>query len=573
MQHELIEIGPKDLTFDRHEAGALFDNADIHNSEVQRNQLFERTQGWAAGLQLGSLGLTSRASRASPAYGLPVESLLPGDRYLVEYLKEEVLSELTPEDFTFIEGSSILNRMSGAACDAVLERTDSSTLLEHLAEMKGFFLAPLDQDRHRYQYLPLFAEVLRDELERNDPDRYRRLHDRASRWYETQGDLNDAVLHAIESGDAKRTGRLILSHDSVIAGRGNNETIGGWLARLDPLWSTEVADIAFAGAIYGTRAGNAATVERYLADARRIKDNGPLADGTPSLAVGIAMVSAIAGRFPLQEMDRYTKPVLDAGREGNPWWALASGLQGAASIQMGEIEHGRGLLEAVRDDLRATPPWYALALANLALADLEGGAPIVAMSKTREAVSILERSGIENLPVVVLVWAVAALAEASNGERERASYYSEVALSRLEAFGSHLGFGSRVLVLVPACLAVAFVLIGDAQKARAMCERAEEARGGEPRAELALSYLRHAHSQLSTIAIELPGGVYLTDAERRVLNLLPSHQTLQEMADQLYVSRNTVKTHALTLYRKLGVSTRSDAVQVAREVHLLPDDS
>jgi len=125
--------------------------------------------------------------------------------------------------------------------------------------------------------------------------------------------------------------------------------------------------------------------------------------------------------------------------------------------------------------------------------------------------------------------------------------------------------------MAPLCLAEAFVALGDLTAAREMWVRADAARAREPRAALAHRALARLDAELTRLAVVLPAGQSLTAAERRVLELLPTHASLQEIADQLLVSRNTVKTHALSVYRKLGVATRGDAVRRARELHVLAE--
>ena len=141
----------------------------------------------------------------------------------------------------------------------------------------------------------------------------------------------------------------------------------------------------------------------------------------------------------------------------------------------------------------------------------------------------------------------------------------------MEAIGDFRGFSSRLQLMAPLCLAEAFVALGDLTAAREMWVRADAARAREPRAALAHRALARLDAELTRLAVVLPAGQSLTAAERRVLELLPTHASLQEIADQLFVSRNTVKTHALSVYRKLGVATRGDAVRRARELHVLAE--
>ena len=498
-------------------------------------------------------------------------ALRPGDRYLAEYLTEEVLSFVDPGLMPFLRESSIFERMSGPLCDSVLERDDSAAVLEHLAHTRSFFVVALDGERHWYQYHHLFAELLREELQRINPGRFETLNQRASDWFAERGDPDAAVRHALAAGDRDRAGDLILTHAMALTSRGRNATVGLWLAAVDERWVQEVPALAFAGALHAVAATDLGALEQYLEAARRLPDSGPLADGTPSLTVGVAIATALAGRFGVEEMARHTEVVRSAGREANPWWALATGLQGAAEVLMGNLESARTLLEDALEDVQLSPPWRTLAHAWLALVALELGDRDGAVVHTQDALSVVEVNGLESLPTVLLAWSVAARVEALVGDSGRAAIHAERGRKHLEAIGDFRGFSSRLQLTAPLCLAEAFVALGDLASAREMWVRADAVRVREPRAVLAHRALARLDAELTRLAAGLPPGQSLTAAERRVLELLPTHASLQEIADQLFVARNTVKTHALSVYRKLGVATRGDAVRRARELHLLAE--
>ena len=192
-------------------------------------------------------------------------------------------------------------------------------------------------------------------------------------------------------------------------------------------------------------------------------------------------------------------------------------------------------------------------------------------TRVEDARSVAEECGLESLPTILLVWSVAAKVEALVGDSGRAAIHAERARKQLDATGDFRGFGSRLQLVAPVCLAEAFVALGDLDAAREMWIRADAAWAREPRATLAHRQLARLDTELTRLAVVLPPGQSLTAAERRVMELLPTHASLQEIADQLFVSRNTVKTHALAVYRKLGVSTRGDAVRRARELHVLAE--
>ncbi len=358
LQGALVELEPADLALSPTEAEQMLDAAGVRLEPAELAELCDYAEGWAAGLHLAVMGASSPsvARHAEIDLRAPLARIRPTDRSLAEYLAEEVLTNIEPDVLSFLERSSVLERLSGAACDHVLERTGSADLLEHLAHTRSYFLAPLDAERQSYACNHLFADVLRDELARGDAEQYRHLHRRASEWYEQAGDVGRAVHHAVAAGDRDRVGDLILSNAMRFAARGRNRTVGVWLDQVDERWQTEVPAIALAGALQALGAGDVSRLERYLEAARQLPDTGPLVDGSPSLPVATAMVSAMAGRYPVHETRDHTEIVLAAGRDGNPWWVLATGLQGHVRHPHGRARDGPGPGPGVPPRARAGSP-------------------------------------------------------------------------------------------------------------------------------------------------------------------------------------------------------------------------
>jgi LuxR family maltose regulon positive regulatory protein len=151
------------------------------------------TEGWIAGLQLAVLSL-----REAPTPTTLIESFQGSQRYILDYLVEEVLERQPKPLQSFLLRTSILERMCGSLCEAVLgdDTINSTQTLEQL-ERKNLFVVPLDSHRTWYRYHHLFADLLRHTLQRVEPDRLREYHHRAAQWYEQQGYIADAIGHAI----------------------------------------------------------------------------------------------------------------------------------------------------------------------------------------------------------------------------------------------------------------------------------------------------------------------------------------------------------------------------------------
>jgi len=256
------------------------------------------------------------------------------------------------------------------------------------------------------------------------------------------------------------------------------------------------------------------------------------------------------------------------GRAGNPWYALATGLQGQSQLLMGDVEGGQALLQEALGDLEVAH-LRALVFANLALADIAASQWDRAELHAVEACSIARANGLEHLPMLMLVSAVAAWLHARAGRVDQAQAYAAEAASELRTLNAAMGFANRLRILVPTCLGEAHLCLGELDVARTQYRYASDARVLEPQAALALTLVDRLGAGLQDVSDARLTGEAPTVAERRVLELLPTHAPLQEIAESLFVSRNTVKSHTLAIYRKLDVSSRSDAVTKARALGLL----
>jgi LuxR family maltose regulon positive regulatory protein len=306
----------------------------------------------------------------------------------------------------------------------------------------------------------------------------------------------------------------------------------------------------------------------HLAVLRTLPETGRLADGTPSVEVAVAVVESLAGQFPVDQSERHNKVIRAAGREGNPWYALAIGMQGQSQLLMGDVEGGRDLLLEALGDIEVAH-LRALVFANLALADIADGQWERAEVLVDEGCAIACANGLERLPMLVLLRAVASWMHARAGHVDQARGYVDEAATELASRHGVMGFANRLRILVPTCLAEAYLWLGDLGVAQAMYRTAVDALVLEPHAALALRFVERLGAEFEHAAQSRLIGEAPTVAERRVLELLPTHAPLQEIAETLFVSRNTVKSHTLSIYRKLDVSTRSGAVTKARALGLL----
>jgi len=201
---QLTEIRAADLRFSEAEAGRLLrDGLRLELSVGDVARLTERTEGWAAGLQLAGLSLQGRENP-----GAFVQTLSGSHRFILDYLTEEALKTQPPEVQDFLLKTSILPRLSGDLCDAVTGRAGSAVLLERLLAA-NLFIIPLDDEGRWYRCHRLFAELLQHRLKRDCSDRLYDLHQRASQWQESQDMPVAAIEHALAGGDEARMAALL----------------------------------------------------------------------------------------------------------------------------------------------------------------------------------------------------------------------------------------------------------------------------------------------------------------------------------------------------------------------------
>ena len=214
-QGRVLEIGAGDLRLRPEEAATLLRNAGVDLDDAAVAELVERTEGWPAGLYLAALSLQagSVGAHGVGAFG-------GNDRFVADYLRSELLARLTDEEVRFLTRTSVLDRMCGGLCDAVVARHDSARVLVAL-ERRNRFLVPLDRSRTWYRYHHLFRDLLRGELAFREPEIACELNRRAMAWCETNGLAEQALHYAHEAGETDTATRLIeqLDHAGVVLRR------------------------------------------------------------------------------------------------------------------------------------------------------------------------------------------------------------------------------------------------------------------------------------------------------------------------------------------------------------------
>ena len=266
---ELVEIRAADLRFTAEEAAAyLNEGMGLALTAQDVAALEERTEGWIAALQLAALSMQGRDDVAAF-----IASFAGDDRYIVDYLAEEVLHRQPEPVQQFLLQTSILERLTGPLCDAVTGQNGGRATLTAL-ERGNLFLVPLDDRRHWYRYHHLFADVLRAHLLDEQPDVVAVLHRRASDWYAANGEPAEAIRHALDAHDFERAADLVERAIPVMRRTREESAVLGWLRELpdEVVRGRAVLAVGFAGAMLAV--GEIEGVDERLVDAERGLDAG-----------------------------------------------------------------------------------------------------------------------------------------------------------------------------------------------------------------------------------------------------------------------------------------------------------
>lgn len=229
---QLVDVRGTDLRFTRDEARQFLNEVmhlDLDTAAVEA--LDGRTEGWIAGLQLAALSL--RAIPSGPGVADFIEAFAGSDRFVIDYLTDEVLARQPAGVREFLLRTSILERLTGPLCDAVSGQAGGAATLAAL-ERDNLFLVPLDTERSWYRYHHLFADVLLARLSHEDPDLVRRLHRRASDWYAERGLVADAVRHALVGEDVTRAAYLMEEALPALRRAREDQLMLAWIRALPP---------------------------------------------------------------------------------------------------------------------------------------------------------------------------------------------------------------------------------------------------------------------------------------------------------------------------------------------------
>lgn len=558
----LMELRAHDLAFSPTETGELLRRrfaVDLDDTGVEVLQ--RRTEGWPAAVHLAGVSLQDTADPNEF-----VGRFAGDDRNVADFLMSEALGRVSDEDRDFVLRTSVLNQMTGPLCDQVAGTADGAAILDRM-ERSGLFLIPLDNTRRWYRYHRLFGDWLRHELRRTDPSLIPTLHLAAARWYAEAGGLERAVDHAINAGDHPLAARLIDRYLQDWAGA-HWSRVRRWFQELPddairayPMTAVGRFNVALAR-------GDFATSSQWIDAAEAALDAVP-PDLRSTVEATVAVHRAFGELAAGGDMDAARTTFIEIADQARSrhsiLFAQAIGLAGLATFwTTGPLDAIPLLLEGTtarrRESLRDGGVTALLALAYAEIGDWaaaeDAAAGALALPEPEKWVGYPDRMAAHYALGKTLL---------ARGERHDAA-------SRI---GTGLGMAREwvePIFIAYGCLALADSLTDYAEK-RALVREARSLIEGPPGrgritelvavAERKLALRTPRRQTADTAYVES-----LTDRELQVLRLLRTDLSLREVANELYISHNTIKSYTRSIYRKLGVTSRSAALQTAADIDL-----
>ena len=565
---ELLEVSMPELRFSVDEADALLNGIQgLDLSQEHVRLLVERTEGWPAGLYLAALSLRHRDDRQAF-----IEAFAGDDRHLVDYLTSEVLAGQADEPREFLMTTSVLAKFNASLCDAVTGKSNSADRLREI-ERSNVFLVPLDNKRQWYRYHHLFAELLRHELRVVRPELEPDLDRRAAAWMLEEGLQSEAITHLLRAGSYSDAVELIAESWHPIASSGGHSTVRNWLDSLPPNVIENDARLCVARALVAISFGQLDEVEAALDLATKAPPPpGPFFDGFVSGPHAVGILRS-AHRWLLGDLGgcrQVAIAALSSGEAPSPWDSLARIRLGASSYWLGDFAEGLSNLELGRAGSSAAslkPAWIS-SLGLLAMIRIEEGDPEIASGLVAEARDVIREAGLAEY------WVSAPTSIAAGGLMIGDGKVIEAVgeLNRGLTLAAR-GSGPTETAYGQILLGRALRLQDEREQAKRMLAEArwtiDASLDPGPVVARLLAQEEEALQVTRSASFEAEQLDDLSERELSVLRMMSGDLSQREMGNHLFISFNTVKTHTKHIYRKLGVTQRSEAVARARQLDLL----
>ena len=494
--------------------------------------LEERTEGWITGLQLAALSMRS----SNDVAGF-VRAFTGSNRYILDYLGEEVLAHQTHELHTFLLQTSILNRLTASLCDTITGKRNGDEMLESL-ERENLFIIPLDSERCWYRYHHLFRDLLNRRLSQTFPEQITEFHKRASTWYQEAGDIDEAIHHAQAAGNKELTADILEDHWQVFFIRGELAKLKSMLDSLGPEITEKSVVLRLAYCMVYSQTGAIELIPSHAPFIRKRikdiveKDHKPSSNlaVVPTLFETMEATVALENGQASKAKEHAKKAISLIPENSSPAdrgsLILAANFRlGQAHRELGELDQACTILQEVLEMLKDTESYYVVGTAmQIITIYRETGRKQEALTVCEDTLDFIADKNWNELPPVGLIYVALAGLQADQGDYGAAQGNLDLGLGLVEPEKK-----PGILTLV-----------------------------NSVKEKLANSPTHHQ-------SLVEP----LSKRELEILLLLAQGLSNREISEQLYLALSTVKGHNRNIFDKLQVQRRTEAVARARELGLV----
>jgi len=550
-QGRVRELGPDDLAFDTDETTASLTGSmtDPPSKELVAETL-AATRGWPVAVYLQ--GLAVEGGHPSPT--TPSSALN-------DYLDSVVMADADQTLVDFLKRSSVLATLSAPLCDDVLEITDSRSKLA-AAEQTTLLIGRLDGADGFYRLHPLLRERLSGELTDSDPADAKALHMRAARWCDTKNFVEEAIAHAGRAGDLDLLGSLIWAHAPAALIVGRYSTVHGWLAHVDETEMAQSPALSITAAYSALlRADGASAVRWAEVTTSLLGSDWKEHLDRSTVEASLALLMALPGTAGFNASATLAAASHEALPPTHPLRPLALLICGAYLVMSGAIDDGRVAIERSRDlaqSMNLGTTWVGSST-MLAVLDIQSEAWLEADEAIEVARVVWVELDLDDLSTTAWMSAVSGYLHARTGRERQA----RADLQRVESMVSGLGpLLPWLSVLVQSFIARAWSLLGETASAVRAAEVAHSLLDRLPTSGFLLELVAGSDQSIGRSEVL----DRLSPAELRLWPLVLSRSTLREVAAELQLSPETVKSELRSIYRKVGVSSRRELQELAESL-------
>jgi LuxR family maltose regulon positive regulatory protein len=557
---DAFEITGSDLALDAAGAEQIFAAAHVSLTSERATAVTERTEGWPVGLYLAAV-----IARDGRGDGLTVSG---DDRYVADYLYRESLMRLPKSIQRFLRRTAVLDQLCAPLCDALLEESDGQQRLRSL-ESLSLFVIPLDRRRQWYRYHALFREFLLGELRRVEPQVIMKLHRRAADWYESNGSPAMAIEHLLKTTERDRCVELVTKMALPTYSAGQISTVQRWLSALGDTAIEQYPPLTVLAGWITALAGQTAEALQWAAIIDTASFDGIPADGTASFDSARAMLRAIMCPAGVEQAMADASFAVTQEPAWSPWRDQALCLCGLVHLLTGDLDQARALF-AEASTLGATlgnTDTIVVSESELAVLAMDRGQWVEAAGHLEVALATVDEHRMYDYALCVLAFAAAARLAVHRGDLKEADRRLTQAMRARPSCTFVLPF---IAVRVRLQLAKVYWARGDHASARHLLREIDDVLLHRPALGVLVDEVAEFRRIVTSSAqLGATGESPLSPAELRLIPYLQTHLTFAEIGERLFISRNTVSTEVASIYRKLGVSSRRNAVQHATAVGLL----